>query len=454
MCCLDKGGAADNTASPFPSSHPLLEQISIGTLCVTLGVLLVLSGFFSIAETSMMALNRYRLKHLVREGSRGARLTTELLDQTDKLLGVILLGNNLLNAASATLAALIAERLIGKDEIALGVATLMVTFFILVFSEITPKVIGARFPEHIALPSSFILKPLLKLFYPVVWFVNLFVNALLRLMRLKQEGPGAEPQISLQELRSLVLEGSGMIPPKHRNILLNLLELEDITVDDVMRPRQQIEAIDISAPIAEVLAQLGTAHHTLVPVYDGQLDNVIGVLHVRRVLHQVQTAELTTATIRQIMRPPYFIPTGTALLTQLQNFQESQRRVGLVVDEYGELQGLVTLEDILEEIVGEFTSQSPAHGGLFRVEQDGSVLAEGSCPLRELNKKLGFTFDLDGPRTVNGLILEHFQSIPEAGTSLKIEGYPIEIVQTQDRMVRTARISRNKMPELIETSAT
>jgi Mg2+/Co2+ transporter CorB len=417
-----------------------LEQFSLSTLVITLGVLLAVAGFFSIAETSMMALNRYRLKHLVREGSRAARLTSELLERTDKLLGVILLGNNLINAGSAMLAAEISVRLIGRDELALAVATLAVTFFILVFSEITPKVIGASYPEKIALPSSFVLKPLLTLFYPVVWFVNLFVQALLKLLRIKPPREESSSQLSMEELRSLVLEGSRYIPSKHRNILLNLFELEDITVDDAMRPRQQIEAIDITAPIEEIIGQLATSHHTKLPVYDGQLDDIVGILHVRRVLHQTQSGDLTKELLRQIMRPPFFVPSGTPLLTQLQNFQENRRREGLVVDEYGELLGLVTLEDILEEIVGEFSSQSPTHGAPFKRLEDGAILVEGACLLRDLNKKLGLAFELNGPRTVNGLILERFESIPEPGTSLKIDGYPVEIVQTQDRMVKMAKI--------------
>jgi Mg2+/Co2+ transporter CorB len=417
-----------------------LDDVPLSALAITLGVLLIVSGFFSIAETSMMALNRYRLRHLVQQGSNSAKLARELLSKTDKLLGVILLGNNLINAGSATLAAVMAQRLIGQGEIALSVATLVVTFFILVFSEITPKVIGAAYAERIALPISYVLSPMLKLFYPVVWFLNLFVRALLTLLRLKPDAQQGEQEMSLEELRTLVLEGANYIPPKHQNILLNLFELEDITVDDVMIPRGQIEAIDIAAPIEEIQERLATSHHTQQPVYTEQLDEIVGILHVRRVLHQTHSGELTKETLREIMRPPYFIPAGTPLLTQLQNFQEAHRQVGVVVDEYGELQGLVTLQDILEEIVGEFTSRPPTRGAHFQTQADGSVIVEGTCPLRELNRKLGFHFNLDGPKTINGLVLEHFEDIPEPGTSLKIGNHPIEIVQTQDRMVKVVRI--------------
>lgn len=404
-----------------------------------LAILLIASGVFSISETSMMALNRYRLKHLAQSGHRGARLTTQLLEKTDKLLGVILLGNNLINAASAALVTVITVRLMGESEWALSIATLAVTFAILVFSEITPKVIGAAYPERIALPLSFILAPLLKLFYPVVWFVNLFVSALLWLLRLKPslESSGS---LSLEELRTLVLEAGHYIPQKHQSILINLFGLEKITVDDVMTPRNQIEAIDLDAPAEEIRHQLSTSHHTRIPVYQGQPDNIIGLIHMRKVLHQTQSGELDTESLREVMREPYFIPAGTALFTQLQHFQENQRRLGLVVDEYGELLGLVSLEDILEEIVGEFTTHAPAQGGALRRQDDGSWLVDGGSMLRELNRKLGLQFPLDGPKTLNGLILEHLEDIPEAGISLKIAGTTMEILQIQDRAVKVARI--------------
>jgi len=431
-----------------------LDDIPTSALLIALGVLLIASGFFSVAETSMMALNRYRLRHLVTLGSRSAKLTQSLLQQTDKLLGVILLGNNLLNAASAALVTIITARMFGEGEFALGIGTLAVTFAILVFSEITPKILGAAYSEQIALPISFVLRPLLKLFYPAVWFVNLFVKGLLWLMRLNPSEQQKSEQLSLEELRSLVLEESHYIPAKHKHILLNLFELENITVDDVMTTRSQIEAIDISADIEEIRNRLATSHHTIQPVYSDHLDEVIGILHVRKVLHQTHNNELTKETLKEIMRPPFFVPAGTPLLTQLQNFQENQRRVGLVVDEYGELQGLVTLEDILEEIVGEFTSQSPAHNAQFRVQEDGSIIAEGTCSLRELNRKLELHFDTSGPKTINGLILEHLENIPEPGTSLKVAGYPIEIIQTQDRMVKVVRIfpTQRVMPLTDSTS--
>jgi Mg2+/Co2+ transporter CorB len=414
-----------------------LDDIPLSVLLVVLALILLVSGFFSIAETSMMALNRYRLKYLVKRGHRGAKLTSQLLDKTDKLLGVILLGNNLLNAASATLVTVITVRLLGESEFALTIGTLSVTFAILVFSEITPKVMGASYPERIAIPSSYILSPLLKLFYPVVWFVNLFVKLLLWMLRLKPIT--ADTRLNMEELRTLVLEAGHYIPPKHQSIFLNLFELENIGVDDIMIPRNQIEAIDLDAPEEIIREQLATSHHTRLPVYRGRLDNIVGVIHIRHVLHQVRSNEINTEMLQEIVREPYFIPAGTSLFSQLQHFQENRHHIGLVVDEYGELLGLVSLEDILEEIVGEFASRPTTHGGIYP-QDDGSWLVDGGCSLRDLNRKLKLHLPLDGPKTLNGLILEHFEDIPEAGTSFKINGHTLEIVQTQDRIVKVVRI--------------
>jgi len=416
-----------------------LDEISLHSLLATFVVLLVVSAFFSISETSMMALNRYRLKHLARTGNRGAKLAAQLLAQTDKLLGVVLLGNNLVNTAAASLATVIAFRLLGESELGLAIATGVAAFFILVFSEITPKVIGASYPERIAFPAAYVLAPMLRVFYPLVWFLNLFVKALLTLLRLKPQTAGQATMLSMEELRTLVLEGGHFLPPKHQKILLNLFDLQSITVDDLMSPRSQIEALDIDAPPEDLKRQISTSNHTRMPVYRGSLDNIIGVLHLRKVLN-LGADDIRSETLMQILRPPYYIPAGTPLLAQLQNFQEEEERLGLVVDEYGELMGLITLEDILEEIIGEFTTHSPLHGGGITRQNDGSILAEGATPLRELNRKLGTHFVLDGPKTLNGLILEHLEDIPEPGTTVKIAGVPIEILQTQDRAVRSARI--------------
>jgi Mg2+/Co2+ transporter CorB len=428
-----------------------MDQVPLLWLIVAQAALLLTSGFFSISETSMMALNRYRLKHLVREGRKSARLTQDLLDRTDRLLGVILLGNNLLNSASTVVATLICVRLFGEGEATLAIATTGVTFGILVFSEITPKVIGATFPEAIALPSAYVLSPLLRIAYPVVWFVNLFVQGLLGLMSIRPR-PESEGQLSMAELRTLVLEGGKFIPPKHQSIFLNLFELEDMTVDDTMTPRGQLEAIDLEDDIEDIRTAIATAHHTRLVVCEGGLDKVVGILHVRKFLNASRREPLDRDGIRAILRDPYYVPEGTPLLQQLSNFQEQMRHVGLVVDEYGEILGLVTLQDILEEIVGEFTSQKPMTGTLLRKEPDGSVLADGACPLRVLNRKAGFHFPLEGPKTINGLLLEALEDIPEPGTALVVAGHPVEILQVQNRMVKVVRI-RARRPEPAEARA-
>lgn len=417
-----------------------MEALSIGTLFGMLAGLLFLSAFFSASETAMMAINRYRLRHSAETGHRGAIITLSLLNQTDKLLGVILLGNNLVNIAAATLATIISIRLFGDSDLALSLATLLLTFLILVFSEVTPKVLGASYPERVAYPAGYVLMPMLKLAYPVVWFVNLFVQGMLRLLRIKPPEPGHGSRLGLEELRTIVLESSGVLPSEHHRILVNLLELEDITVDDVMTPRSQIESIDIEDEPERLRQQISTSHHTRLVVHSGSSDNLLGVLHVRRVLHALTGDDLDPGTLKENLEAPYFVPAGTPLFTQLRNFQRSRRRLALVVDEYGELQGLVTLEDLLEEMVGEFTTQAPSDMGYLRREEDGSWLAEGTVLLRHLNRRLGLSLPLDGPKTLNGLLLEQFEDIPEVGVSLKLGDVPVEIVQTQDRAVKMARI--------------
>ena len=416
-----------------------MDEIPLSTLALALIVLLVTSGFFSIAETAMMAANRYRLKHQAQRGARGARLALALLAQTDKLLGVILLGNNLINAAAATLTSVITVRLFGQGEWVLAFGTVAVTFLILVFSEITPKVVGAAYADRLAPLVSFVLTPMLRALRPIVWFVNLSVQGLLKLFRFR---PALQPSTTLsqEELRSLVLEGAQYFRGKHKTMLANLMDLEAISVDDVMTPRSQIHALDLSEKPALLRQQLATSYHTRLPVCDDSLDNIIGILAVKSILHVMQSSELDVERIRSLLRPPYFIPVGTPLLTQLQQFQADRQRMGLVVDEYGELQGLVTIEDIIEEIIGEFTTQAPGGAESFRREADGSVVVDGMAPLRTLNRRLGTKFGLDGPKTLNGLIVEHLGDIPDAGVSFKVEGQAVEIVQTQDRAVRVVRL--------------
>lgn len=388
----------------------------------------------------MMAINRARLNSLVRRGSRSARLVAGLLGKVDKLLGSILFGNTLVNAAAAALANIIILRLFGQSDLAILLGTLALTFTILVFGEIMPKILAASHPERVALPVSYVLAPLITLFHPVVSVATALVKGMLWLMRIRIETDQSKQKMTLEELRGLVLDAEQFLPRKHQKMLLNLVDLERITVNDVMIPRNQIEALNIDTAPSDLHQQLITCHHTLLPVYSATPENIIGILHIKRVLPLLHEETVDVAQLREVLHEPYFIPSDTPLLKQLQQFQERRTRLGLVVDEYGELLGLVTLENILEEIVGEFTTQSPAQTGKFLRQADGSLLLEGSSSLRELNRKLGLHLPLGEAKTLNGLILEHLQDIPEAGTSLKIGDYPIEIIQTLDRAVKVARI--------------
>ena len=417
-----------------------MDDLSLNTLLIILLLLLLCGAWFSAAETSMMALNRHRLSHLVRKNIRGARLTASLLSKVDKLLGSILFGNTLVNVTAAAITNILILRLFGTSELALLLGTLLITFLLLVFSEIMPKIIAASYPERVALPSSYLLSPLIKFFHPVVVVASGIVKGLLNLLHIKIQTDQSKQRMTLEELRGLVLDAEHFLPRQHQKMLLNLVDLERITVNYVMIPRNQIESLDINADQDALRQQITTCHHTLLPVYEDTPGNIIGILHIKRVPALFHESELDVTQLRDILSEPYFIPTGTPLLQQLQQFQQRHARMGLVVDEYGELLGLVTLENILEEIVGEFTTQSPSQTGKFLRQDDGSILLEGTSSLRELNRKLGLHLPLEGAKTLNGLILDHLEDIPETGTSLKIAGYPIEIIQVQDRTVRVARL--------------
>ncbi len=387
-----------------------------------------------------MAINRYRLNALVRKGNRSAKLVARLLAQVDKLLGSILLGSTLVNVAAAAVTNIIILRLFGQNDWAILSGTLAITFILLVFSEITPKVLAASYPERIAMPFSYILVPLITLFHPVVWVAGMLVKWFLRILGIKLHNDRNKTKVTLEELRSMVLDAEHFLPRKHQKMLLNLVDLERITVNDVMIPRNQIESLNIDVDPSELHQQIVTSHHTLMPVYADTQSNIIGILHIERTLPLLQEQVIAVSQLREILQEPYFIPSDTPLLKQLQQFQERHTRMGLVVDEYGELLGLVTLENILEEIVGDFTTQSPSQTGKYLRHSDGSMLLEGSSSLRDLNRKLGLHLPLGEAKTLNGLIMDHLQDIPEPGTSLKIAGYAIEIIQTQDRSVKVARI--------------
>lgn len=392
-----------------------------------------------------MAINRHRIKHLAKRGSKLAQITLWLLDRTERVLSLILIANTLLNALATGLITAIAISTFGNNETVITIATGVIAFLLIVFTEITPKVIGATYPERIALPASFILKPLMALSKPVIWFVNLFVSGLLKIMRLKTGSTERDHRLSPEELRSMVLESGSFIPKKHKSILLNLFDLEKISVEDVMTPRAQIEALNLSVPVEDIKNQLTTCYHNKLPVHEGEINQIVGILHVRKAVALLnQEEELTVDHFRELLSAPYFIPEGTDVFTQLQYFQENHERLGIIVDEYGEVQGLVTLEDIIEEMIGEFTTSMPgaARADAFGWDKNGECLLEGTTTLRDINKRLGLNFPLDGPKTLNGLLLELLRDIPEASVSVKIENCIVEIVQVLNQAIKVVKLRR------------
>lgn len=420
-----------------------MDTVPIWAQLLALVLLISLSAFFSISETALMALNRHRVKHLARRGNRLAQITLFLLDRTEKVLSLILVANTLINALITALLTALAISLFGNDQGVITAATAIVAFLLIVFAEITPKVIGATYPERIALPAAFVLRPLMALATPAIWFVNLFVKGLLRLLRIKAGSSARDHRVSPEELRSIVLEAGSFIPQKHRSILLNLFDLERVSVEDVMTPRSQIEALNLAAPIADIRHQLATCYHNKLPVYEGEINRIAGILHVRKLLALLEEdAELDAKRIRSLLSKPYFIPQDTDVFRQLQYFQENHERLGLIVDEYGEVQGLVTLEDIIEEMIGEFTTSMRGAGradGLAWNEA-GECLLEGATSLRDINKSLHLDFPLNGPKTLNGLLLEALRDIPEAPVCLKLGGCVVEIVQVQNQSIKVVKL--------------
>jgi Mg2+/Co2+ transporter CorB len=402
-------------------------------------ILLAISAFFSITETSMMAANRHRIRHLANRGHRGAKHTQELLGKTESLLSVILIGNNLVNTIVPVLLTGIALHAFGNNGSVLSISTGIAAVLIIIFCEITPKVIGATHPERISIITSWIIRPLIVILKPVTWLINLFVTLLLKLFRVNTEA-NKNAQMSAEELRSVVLESTHFIPNKHRSILVNLFNLENIQVDDVMTPRSRMEVLDLSRPIEEVIHQLETCYHNKLPVCEEDSDKVIGILAVRKALSLLGDEELTHNHFKELLSEPYFIPSGTPVLQQLQYFQENQERIGLVVDEYGIVQGLVTIEDILEELIGEFTTSLPDLAIKTKWSNDNTYLADGSASLRDLNRTLGLHLSLDGPKTLNGLLLETLEDIPDNNVSVKINHVVMEIVQADEHTIKTVRI--------------
>lgn len=424
-----------------------MDDIPLSALFGALAFLIILSAFFSGSETGLMTLNRYRLRHLVRARHRGAVRAQKLLERPDRLIGLILLGNNFVNILASTLTAVIAFRIAGEAGLMAGAALL--TLVILIFAEVTPKTLAALHPERVAFPAAFVYGPLLTLLYPFVWIVNIFANSILRMLGVRPE-QGSTHTLSQEELRTVVLEAGAMIPKRHQDMLLNIIDLEKVSVEDIMVPRKEINGIDLEEDWSTIMRQIISSQYTRLPVYRGSIDNVVGFIHLRKILPLLKLDELDKEALEKSIREPLFIPENTPLNRQLLNFQRERRRVGLVVDEYGDIQGLVTLEDILEEVVGEFTTDPSTHSKDIMPQDDGSYLVNGTVTIRELNRALNIELPTDGPKTLNGLVLEYLENIPEPGTSLLLSGYPVDIVQTQGNLVKTLRLHPSKRQPVAE----
>jgi len=416
-----------------------LEDFPFSILFGTLAFLIVVSAFFSGSETGLMSLNRYRLRHLAEQNKKGAKTAMRLLSRPERLIGVILLGNNFVNILAASIASVIGFHFYGETGVM--IASILLTIVILIFSEVTPKTLAALNPERFALPASYVLEPLLKILYPIVWLTNLAASGIFRLLGLSK-AEVSQYDMSAEELRIIVNEAGTVIPQRHQQMLLNLLDLEKVTVEDIMVPRNEITGIDIDDDWEKISKDLRTSQHTKLPVYQGDIDQIIGFLHLRKAIQIFKDPETANKdTMRAMIRESYFVPAGTPLNTQLLNFQREKRRIGLIVDEYGDILGLITLEDLLEEIVGEFTTDPSATSKDIHIQEDGSYLIDGSASVRELNRILEWDLPTEGPKTINGLIIEYLEHIPDQGTSLLIADYPMEIVQTTNNTVKTVKIN-------------
>lgn len=415
-----------------------MDAISTSTLLLILAFLVLCSAYFSATETAMMSVNPYRLKHLLNENHPGAQRTHSLLQRRDRLIGLILVGNNLVNIAASAIGTVIGMRLYGDFGIAIATAAL--TLIILIFGEVTPKTLAALHPERVAFPSSLLLRPLMKLFYPAVWLVNRICNSFLGWFGVSAEQHHGH-SLSNEELRTVVHEASAILPGQHQSMLVGVLDLEKATVEDIMVPRNELIGIDINDEWKDILHQLSITQHSRILLYRDSVDDALGFLHTRDIMRLVLKDQLNKASLLRAVHDIYFIPEGTSLNTQLVKFQHSKERIGLVVDEFGDIQGLVTLEDILEEVVGEFTTDTAEQNSEeIKAQPDGSYLVEGSINLRDLNRELQLNFPTDGPKTLNGLILEYLEDIPQSNLSLKLLGYPLEIIAVQDNMISLVRL--------------
>ena len=415
-----------------------MNEIPLGMLFGMLAALLLLSAFFSGSETALMTLNRYRLQHLVKQKHSSAIKAYKLLQRPDRLLGLILLGNNFVNILASSLTTIIALRLIGDKGIALGAGIL--TLVVLIFSEVAPKTLAAVKPELLAFPAAWIYTPLLKIFYPIIWIVNLIANLLLRLVGINA-AKIKDDTLSKEELKSIVSEaGNSSMPLRYQHFLLSIIDMESATVEDIMTPRNEIIGIDLKDPIEDIITQLKNSPHTRLPVYKKSIDRIIGFLHLRKMLSIVNEQDFSKQHITDNLIKPFFIPESTPLHKQVQTFKEENMRIGLVVDEYGDVQGLITLDDLLLEIVGEITTDEPD----IKKQNDGSFLVDGSVTIRELNRKTNWDLPIEGPKTLNGLIIEYMEIIPEPGTGVNLHGYPLEIIKRDGNAVKLVKFLPTK----------
>ena len=415
-----------------------MNETSLSLLFGALAILILVSAFFSSSETSMMSLNRYRLKHLKGTGHRGARRAIQLLQRPDRLIGLILIGNNLVNILASAIATVIAIRLFGDAGIA--IATLVLTLVILIFAEITPKTIAALHPERVAFPASALLLPLQKLLMPLVLAINSLTNGILKLMGFSPEEAG-DDAVSQEELRTIVTESASMIPSRHRRMLVNILDLEQMTVNDIMAPRNEIYGIDLEDDDATILSRLKTSTHTLVPVFRGDINKIEGILHLRNLGKCLDGEGLNRTSLLRELQEPYFTPENTALHIQLRHFQQRKLRLGMIVDEYGDIMGLVALEDILEEIVGNFTSNLVEDQEEIATMADGGASCTGSIPIRDINRQFGWSLPTDGPKTISGLALEALEAFPVGQASVRIGDYQLDIVCIEGNAITQVRVT-------------
>jgi Mg2+/Co2+ transporter CorB len=416
-----------------------LDDISTGVLFSLLILLLIISGYFSGSETGMMSLNRYKLRHLANQGHRGAKRVEKLLSRPDRLIGLILIGNNLVNILASAIATIIGMRLYG--DLGVAIATGALTLVVLVFSEVTPKTLATIYPERVSYLSSLVLNVLMKVLYPLVWFVNGITNGFLLLLGLKVDNMDSS-KLNSAELRTIVDEAGGLIPRRHQDMLLSILDLENVTVEDLMVPRSDIAAININDDWKSITRQLIHSAHGRIVLYRDTIDEVVGMLRVREAYRlMMEKNDFSKANLLRAADEVYFIPEATPLNTQLLKFQRNKERIGLIVDEYGDIQGLITLEDILEEIVGEFTTSiTPTLAEEVTSQADGSLLIEGSANIRDLNKSLNWNLPTDGPRTLNGLILEQLEDIPDSQLSIEVAGHQMVIMDVSENMIKLVKI--------------